>query len=129
MKFLKVIFLLVLVASCSPEKILNKKLDGEWSLISIDSKLVDSTFSKTIQFSRHKKGGDVIYTIVDNGQTTTRTGTYALIKTNSISVAFPNNAIGSGYETEVYDFTNSSKTDLTLTQQGYGNHVFTFKKK
>jgi hypothetical protein len=108
---------------------LNKKLDGEWILLSIDGENIPSTYSKTMKFSKDGKGGEVVYTIIENGQTITKTGKYALIKTNSMSVAFPNSNFGSGYETETFDFTKTSKTDLTLTKISGEYGVYVFKKK
>ena len=127
MKTFYALFLILLFASCSPENMLNRKLDGEWSLISVNGVKIDENYSKKITFSKDGKGGDVIYTTVSDNITEVKKGIYALIKTNSISIAFPNNAYGSGYETEVYDFTNTSSTDLILTQQR-NNKTFTFKK-
>ena len=127
MKPFYALFLIILFASCSPENMLNRKLDGEWSLVSINGTKIEANYSKKIAFSKDGKGGNVIYTTVSDNITEVKKGIYALIKTNSISIAFPNNAYGSGYETEVYDFTNSSNTDLTLTQDR-NNNTLIFKK-
>ena len=127
MKTFYTLFLILLFASCSPENMLNRKLDGEWSLVSVNGEKIDANYSKKITFSKDGKGGDVIYTTVSDNKTEIKKGIYALIKTNSISIAFPNNAFGSGYETEVYDFTKTSSTDLILTQQR-NNKTFSFKK-
>ena len=127
MKPFYALFLILLFASCTPENMLNRKLDGEWSLISVNGVKIDENYSKKITFSKDGKGGDVIYTTVSDTITEIKKGIYALIKTNSISIAFPNNAFGSGYETEVYDFTNTSSTALTLTQER-NNKIFAFKK-
>lgn len=129
MKFLYFFTLLLFFGACSPENMLNKKLDGEWTLLSIDGQNIPSTYSKTLRFSKDGKGGDIVYTIVDNDQTTTKTGKYALIKTNSMSVAFPNSNFGSGYETETFEFTKTSETDLTLTKISGEYGVYVFKKK
>jgi len=127
MKPFYALFLILLFASCTPENMLNRKLDGEWSLVSVNRVKIDENYSKKITFSKDGKGGDVIYTTVSDTITEIKKGIYALIKTNSISIAFPNNAFGSGYETEVYDFTTTSSTDLTLTQER-NNKIFAFKK-
>ena len=127
MKTFYALFLILLFASCSPENMLNRKLDGEWSLVSVNGVKIDANYSKKITFSKDGKGGDVIYTIVNDNTTEIKKGIYALIKTYSISIAFPNNTFGSGYETEVYDITKTSSTDLILTQQR-NNKTFTFKK-
>ena len=129
MKLFYSLILLVLFSNCSPENMLNKKLDGKWSLISINGENLKNTYSKEITFSKSGKGGDVVYSTIRDGKTEIKKGIYALIKTNSISIAFPNSSFGSGYETEVYDFTTYSKTDLTLTQEGDGNNVFIFEKE
>ena len=127
MKPFYALFLILLFASCTPENMLNRKLDGEWSLISVNGVKIEANYSKKITFSKDGKGGDVIYTTVNDTITEIKKGIYALIKTHSISIAFPNNAYGSGYETEVYDITKTSSTDLILTQQR-NNKTFTFKK-
>ena len=129
MKYFYLVILVIALGSCSPENMLNKKLNGEWTLISINDKNLDSNYSKTARFSKDGVGGDVLYTINDNGNIITQTGKYALIKSQSISTAFKNDQFGSGYETEVFDFTKSTDTDLTLTQQGNINNVFIYKKK
>ena len=127
MKPFYILFLILLLASCSPENMLNRKLDGDWSLVSINNVKIDADYSKKITFSKDGKGGDVIYTNINDNITEIKKGIYALIKTNSISIAFPNNAYGSGYETEVYDITKTSSTDLILTQQR-NNKTLLFKK-
>lgn len=129
MKYIYIFLALFLFGSCSPESMVNRKIDGEWNLVSINSKSLPSTYSKSIQFKKDGKGGTIVYTIVSNDTTTVKSGIYALIKSGSMSFAFPNNAFGSGYETQSFDLTNYSKSDLTLTEIGNGNGVFTFKKK
>jgi hypothetical protein len=127
MKTFYFIFLILIFASCSPENMLNRKLDGEWTLVSVNGQKTDANSTKKITFSKDGKGGDVLYTTINNNVTETKKGIYALIKTNSISIAFPNDAFGSGYETEVYNFTNNSKTELTLTQERNKN-TFVYTK-
>ncbi len=127
MKTFYSIFLVLIFASCSPENMLNRKLDGEWTLFSVNGQKIEANFSKKITFSKDGKGGDILYTTISNNVTETKKGIYALIKTNSISIAFPNSDFGSGYETEVYDFTNTSKTELTLTQERNKN-TFVYTK-
>ena len=46
-----------------------------------------------------------------------------------MSFAFPNSAFGSGYETQSFELTKSTKSDLILTEIGNGYGVYTFKKK
>ncbi len=129
MKYLYILLALFLFGSCSPEKMVNRKLDGEWNLVSINSENLPANYSKSIQFSKDSKGGTIVYTIVTNGTTTVKNGIYALIKSGSMSFAFPNNSFGSGYETQSFDLTKSTKSDLVLTEIGNGNGVYTFKKK
>jgi hypothetical protein len=127
MKPFYALFIILLFISCTPENMLNRKLDGEWSLVSVNNVKIEANYSKKITFSKDGKGGDIVYTTVSDNITEIKKGIYALIKIYSISIAFPNNAFGSGFETEVYDITNTSSTDLVLTQQR-NNKTFTFKK-
>lgn len=129
MKYIYLLTLLFIVGACSPEKMINRKLDGEWNLISINSENLPSNYTKTIQFSKKGKGGDIVYTEVKNDTTSIKSGIYALIKSGSMSFAFPNSAFGSGYETQSFSLTKSTKSDLILTEIGNGNGVYTFKKK
>jgi len=107
---------------------MNKKLDGQWELLTINSEKLDTNYSKFITFSENKEGERVVYSETINEITTTKSGNYALIKTGAISIAFPNSNFGSGYETETYDFVSTSKTDLVITQTSPGNKLYTFKK-
>ncbi len=129
MKYIYILFALFLFGSCSPESMVNRKLEGEWDLISINSENLPLNYSKSIQFSKDGKGGTLVYTIVSNDTTTVKNGIYALIKSGAMSFAFPNSVFGSGYETQSFDLTKSTKSDLILTEIGNGNGVYAFKKK
>ena len=129
MKYIYIFLALFLVGSCSPESMVNRKIDGEWNLVSINSESLPANYSKSIQFKKDGKGGTIVYTIISNNTTTVKSGIYALIKSGSMSFAFPNSSFGSGYETQSFDLTKSTKSDLVLTEIGNGNNVYTFKKK
>ena len=49
MKPFYALFLILLFASCTPENMLNRKLDGEWSLISVNGVKIDENYSKKIK--------------------------------------------------------------------------------
>ena len=129
MKYIYIFLVFFLFGACSPESMINRKLDGEWSLISINSENLPPNYSKSIQFSKDRKGGTLVYTIVINDTTVVKNGIYAIIKSGSMSFAFPNSAFGSGYETQSFELTKSTKSDLILTEIGNGYGVYTFKKK
>ncbi len=129
MKYIYILLALFFLGSCSPENMVNRKLEGEWNLSSINSENLPLNYSKTIKFSKEGRGGTLISTVLSNDTTTVKNGMYALIKSGAMSFAFPNSAYGSGYETQTFDITKSSKSDLILTEVGNGNGVYTFTKK
>jgi hypothetical protein len=100
----------IVVASCSKEKKLNKKLDGEWTVVTFDGVAPTSGTSIMIKFEKDKKEGKYTLTQTDPSGTDTQTGTYVLIEDEKIVMT----------ETGTTDKDTSvvkdySKTDLTLT--------------
>jgi hypothetical protein len=97
---------------------LNFKLDGEWTLQTIDDLPLPNGFSRKMIFEKDGAHGDISITTIDAGQTEVLTGTYSLIKTYSITVAIPNNSTTDYlYDTDVYDVRKFSKTELQLFQK------------
>lgn len=129
MKVAYLFLLLLVIGACTPEKATNRKIDGKWSLNSVDGIALDAAvYSKTVEFSKKHKGGTVIYTTTINGVTEVKTGTYALLKCYTITVAFENSNQGFHYDTEVFDYTKEkNKAVLTLKSQTDGK-VYIFKK-
>ncbi|GEM_PF-3495271 len=118
MKSIFFISIVLFFVSCRPENTLNFKLDGEWTLQTIDDLPLTGGFSKKIVFDKDGSQGDISITTIDAGQTEVLKGTYSLLKTYSITVAVPNNSTtGYMYDTEVYDVRKFSKTELQLFQK------------
>lgn len=129
MKNLIIVFITLLCLGCSPEKMVNKKLKGEWYLTSVNNEALTNGYSKTLIFTPKGKGGDIQTTEIVNNNTVTKSGIYSIIKYDPITFAFPNDSLGSGYETEVYNITKSTSSELILTEMGKSNNVFNFSKK
>jgi hypothetical protein len=129
MKSILSFFLLVsLIFSCSPEILLNKKLDGEWSLTSANGH-PPMLYTETIFFSKKGTGGDLLSTVVSDGLTVISKGTYSLLKSASITIAYPNgNSVGYPYDTKVFEVTEHSKSTLKLKNTKDGA-IFLYTKK
>lgn len=128
MKLVIIISAFLVLFSCTPESMVNSKIDGTWELITIGGQTLNPGYSKKVVFEKDRKGGKITYTETNNGVTNIKNGEYALIKSGAISIAFPNTNYGSGYETETYDFTSCTKEELILTETGKGSQIYTFKK-
>ena len=129
MKNLIIGLITLLCLGCSPEKMVNKKLQGEWKLTAINNEKINSGYDKSILFTPNGKGGDIQTTEITNNINVTKSGIYSIIKYDPITFAFPNDSLGSGYETEVYNITKSTTSELILTQIGNSNKVYTYIKK
>lgn len=116
---LAVVFVL---ASCSKESKLNRKLDGKWNLTKVDGNALPSGSTSTITFTKDKKGvGTYSATYSIGGFSGTDTGTYTLegdtkIKTKS-------NATGS--TESVSTVTEYTKTTLKITDADGGTSEYT----
>lgn len=129
MKNLIIVLITLLCLGCSPEKMVNKKLEGEWNLTSVNNEALTNGYSKTLLFTPKGKGGDIRTTEIMNNTTVSKSGIYSIIKYDPITFAFPNDSLGSGYETIVYNITKNTSSELILTEMGNGNKVFNFSKK
>jgi len=118
----------LLLTACAPEKIMNNKIDGTWNLVSINGKRLGTDTTQQLSFIPSARGGEVSKVITESGKATTRVGTYAVIKFESITTSFKNTSTKLGYDETIYHFTNSSKSVLTLTQQTGGSNVYIFEK-
>ena len=129
MKNLIIALITLLCLGCSPEKMVNKKLQGDWSLVTINNEKLPEGYSKSIHFTPKGKGGDLQTVETSNNVTITKSGIYSIIKYDPITFAFPNDSLGSGYETEVYNITKSTTSELILTQMGNSNKIYSYIKK
>ena len=114
MKFSILIFIVVILTSCRPEVVLNKKLNGEWALRSINGNALADGYSEVFRFEEDKAEGDITITEITNGLAAVKKGTYALVKSSNITVAIPNNSSEYPYDITVYDVVKSTKNDLEL---------------
>lgn len=113
--------------SCSPEGILNKKLEGTWVLQSINGVELGDSITQTLTFKEGKRyDGEVSELATKNSQTITNNGVYYIFKSQTLTMAFSDDP---NVDTRVFSVIESSKTDLTLTQEGDGNAKFVYKKK
>lgn len=117
------------LASCSKESKLNRKIDGTWDIVTMGG-VAPSTFgvtSFTIEFSKDKKGtGTYTTTMVGATGTDTGTGTYEL--TDDTKITMTNTPVAGETSTpDVNTVTDYSKTDMTLTSSE--NTVIVLKKK
>ena len=117
MKSIILVSILLGISSCRPESVLNKKLDGEWTLNTINGIELSSGFSQKLNFNKKKAGGDATFTSVTNGITESKSGTYSLLKSYTITVAIPNSTGGYPYDVEIYDVTESTKSKLELKRE------------
>lgn len=127
MKLFVFVGLLVVLISCRPEKTLNKKLDGEWTLVTIDEQALPTNYSQKMLFSKDGVDGNITITTTENDLTQVLTGTYSLLKSSTMTVAFPNNSPQYPYDTDVFEINSSTKTELKLTKRS-DPKVFVFKK-
>jgi hypothetical protein len=129
-KLMMVLFVATTVlASCSKESKLNRKIDGTWDVVTI-SGVAPSAIgitSLTIAFSKDKKGkGTYTTTMVGATGSDTGTGTYEL--TDDTKITMTNTpAAGEVATADVSTVTDYSKTDMTLTDTD--NTVIVLKKK
>lgn len=126
MKSIIITFLfLVFLFSCSPEKMLTKKIEGEWELLTIDGQPI-SPLTSTLQFSKdNNRSGNVFLTTFDNSSKIAKGGLYSLFKSQTITIAY---STDSTVDTHVYSVTKFTKNELILTEEGKGNRVFNYKK-
>jgi hypothetical protein len=127
MKVSILIFIAVILTSCKPEVVLNKKLNGEWALRSINGNALGDGYSEVMRFEEDKTEGDITITEITNGLAAVKKGTYSLVKSSNITVAIPNNSSEYPYDITVYDVVKSTKNDLELLRVS-DSFVFIFSK-
>lgn len=126
MKKLLFVFVAVafILASCSKENKLNRRLDGDWNVVSYGTETIPSGSSIVLSFSKDKKGlGTYVVTMNFDGDISTETGKYELEKDEKITMT----SNESGSTPDVFTITEYSKTDLKLKDSD--NEELVLKKK
>lgn len=118
----------MIFASCSKERKLNRKLDGEWSATSFsDAGVVTpvvAPWSITMKFGKDKKdNGTFSMTISDGTDSEVYSGTYKLSDDKSIVLT----QTSPTPDMDVWTVTEYTKTKLSVTD-AYGD-TYEFKKK
>lgn len=122
-----IILLSIIFFSCSPESVFNKKLNGEWELQSINGQSLGDSVTQTLIFSKDKRSdGTVSESASKNNVAYANTGVYYIFKSQTLTMAFSDDP---NVDTRVFSIIESSKSELTLTQEGKGNAKFVYKKK
>jgi hypothetical protein len=117
--FLALALIAVLFSSCSKEQRLNRKLDGTWSVTSIDGNAMSSGESITMTFSKDKKGrGDFVMNFTDPifGNSTEQ-GDYKLTTDEQLSFFYTDGAV------DVVRITDYSKEDLTFLTESDDTYI------
>ena len=132
-KLIPVLFVFTLIFSaCSKEKKLNKKLDGEWNVVTINGTPVSETDpeleSITLSFVKAKENGTYtmtfLYIINGVSKPIEVSGSYTLTADEEIALT----PTTSGAESYVFIVKSYSKTDLTLARS-YNNYLYLLEKK
>jgi hypothetical protein len=115
--------------SCRPEIITNDKLNGDWSLQSINNKPIAKGDYETLHFEKNASGGDIVLTMHLEGKDTICAGKYDVLKNSTLTFAFPTHkSTGYLYETEVFEIVELSGTNMTLRSQKSQNQLVFLKK-
>lgn len=116
---------LSLLFSCAPEKTMNRKIDGTWTLISVNN--LSPIEAEKVTFEPEGRNGTITYQKEKNGQVTDSIGTYSIMKYEFITTSFKDNS-KLGFNETVFSFTKCTENELTLTQQNGVKNVYIFKK-
>ena len=115
--------------SCRPEIITNDKLNGDWSLQSINNKPIAKGDYETLHFEKNASGGDIVLTMHLEGKDTICAGKYDVLKNSTLTFAFPTHkSTGYLYETEVFEIVELSGTNMNLRSQKSQNQLVFLKK-
>lgn len=110
--------------ACRPEEIANNKLNGDWSLQSINNKPLKQGEYEILHFEKNNTGGDIVLTMHLDGKDTTFRGKYDLLKSSTLTFAFPTNKpYGYIYQTEVFGIVELTEKSMTLSSQISKDHL------
>lgn len=122
------IFVFLYVA-CRPEIITNDKLNGDWSLQSINNKPIAKDDYETLHFEKNASGGAIVLTMHLEGKDTICSGKYDVLKNSALTFAFPTHkSTGYLYETEVFEIIELTNNNMTLLSQKSRNQLVFLKK-
>jgi hypothetical protein len=115
--------------ACRPEIVTNDKLNGDWSLQSINNKPIAKGDYETLHFEKNASGGDIVLTMHLEGKDTICSGKYDVLKNSTLTFAFPTHkSTGYMYQTEVFEIVELSSTTMNLRSQKSQNQLVFFKK-
>lgn len=109
------IAVLLLATSCSKEAKLNRKIDGDWNVTTVDGTAVASNEKMTFSFNKDKKdNGKVVLTDVQDGVSISANGTYTLTDDKIINMVIT--FLGEN-ETWMYTVEDYSKKSMKLKDE------------
>jgi len=118
-----------LFVACRPEIVTNDKLNGDWSLQSINNKTIAKYDYETLHFEKNDSGGNIVLSMHLEGKDTICAGKYDVLKNSTLTFAFPTHKpTGYLYETEVFEIVELSGTNMTLRSQKSKNQLVFLKK-
>ena len=118
-----------LFVACRPEIVTNDKLNGDWSLQTINNKPIAKDDYETLHFEKNASGGNIVLSMHLEGKDTICTGKYDVLKNSTLTFAFPTHkSTGYLYETEVFEIIVLSETNMTLRSQKSQNQLVFLKK-
>lgn len=123
----------LVLASCSKEARLNRKLEGTWNVQSYTQNGTPfnmTGLTRSITFTKDKKGvGNYSMTTTILSFPTFETGTYAITSDTKITKTQVAPVVTSGSVITVMNIVSFSKTDLTLSVvTSSGTDVYVLKK-
>lgn len=113
----------VIASACSKEKKLNRKLNGDWDIVTMDGTALPSGTTATISFDKDKKAGTYVFTMTAGGVTDTENGTYELIEDTKIIMTENGST-----DKDTSLVASYSKSDLKITDTD-GTFPIELKKK
>ena len=121
----------LVLASCSKESKLNRKLDGSWNVVSYSVNGADQPFGTStmvMEFVKDKKGvGTYTQTSTTSSGSSVSTGTYVLTDDTKLTISQLTPTVETADQFVVTDY---SKSDLTLTMSdALLTIVYKLKKK
>lgn len=118
-----------LFVACRPEIVTNDKLNGDWSLQTINNKPIAKDDYETLHFEKNASGGNIVLSMHLEGKDTICTGKYDVLKNSTLTFAFPTHkSTGYLYETEVFEIVELSETNMSLRSQKSKNQLVFLKK-